>query len=118
MSTHAETIAALFTRFKPRALTYGLSDFDAAALKAAEPRMLTQEVSQYFWEARTPSGENFCDGIEFRSRHGDNLTLWAIYEPPGDPEVTPRVSDIQPEQLNRATPELIAAAELLGVTLR
>ena len=35
--THAETVASLYPRFKPRASTYGLPDFDASALKAAEP---------------------------------------------------------------------------------
>ncbi|WP_022873404.1 RES domain-containing protein [Nesterenkonia alba] len=115
--TDAETIASLFSRFKPRAATYGLPDFDAAALKTAEPRLLTQEVSQYLWEAKTESGTDLCDGIEFRSRHGDNFTLWAIYERPGDPEITPHVTDLQTVGLNRETPELQSATHLLGITL-
>lgn len=116
--TDAETIAALFPRFKPRASTYGLPDFDAAALKTAEPRRLTQEVSQYLWEAKSPNGENLCDGIKFSSRHGENFTLWAVYERPGDPEVTPRIAEIQAAQFSSVTPELNEAAKLLGIILR
>lgn len=116
--TDAKTVASLYPRFKPRASTYGLPDFDASALKAAEPRLLTQEISQHLWEARTEDGEDLCDGIHFRSRHGDNFALWAVYERPGDPEVTPRISDLQTRDLTRDSPELAQAATLLGIALR
>lgn len=115
--THAETIAALYPHFKPRASTYGLHDFDASALKTAEPRMLTQEISQRLWEARDDDGGDLCDGVQFRSRHGDNFMLWAVYERPEDPQVTPHISDTQPVELTRNSPELTTAANLLGVTL-
>ncbi|WP_341395914.1 RES domain-containing protein [Arthrobacter sp. G119Y2] len=45
--TAAETVAALHPLFKGKALAYNLKDFDAAALKNAENRLLTQEVSQF-----------------------------------------------------------------------
>ncbi|WAP50693.1 hypothetical protein OL239_11725 [Arthrobacter sp. ATA002] len=47
--TAAETVAALYPLFKGKALAYNLKDFDAAALKNAENRLLTQEVSQFLW---------------------------------------------------------------------
>lgn len=33
-------------------------------------------------------------GIEFDSRHGDGLTLWALYEHPGGPVISPSRSNI------------------------
>lgn len=116
--THAETVTSLYLRFKPCASAYGLPDFDASALKAAEPRLLTQEISQHLWEARAEDGEDLCDGLHFRSRHGDNFVLWAVYERPEDPEVSPRISDLQTRELTRDSPEFAGAAAILGITLR
>ncbi|MCC9196926.1 hypothetical protein QNO08_08065 [Arthrobacter sp. zg-Y820] len=65
--TAAETVAALHPLFKGKALAYNLKDFDAAALKNAENRLLTQE-SQFLWTRKNPDGSDFCDGIQFRSR--------------------------------------------------
>ena len=78
--TTADTVAALHPLFKGKALAYNLKGSYAAALKNAENRLLTQEVSQFLWTRRNPDGSDFCDGIQFRSRHGDDLLLWAVYE--------------------------------------
>lgn len=60
----------------------GLDDFDAAALKDARPRELTQTVATYLYETTRLAG------VQFRSRHGDDQVLWAIFERPDDPDVT------------------------------
>lgn len=78
--TSAETVACLHPLFRGEALAYNLKDFDGAALKNAENRLLTQEVSQYPWTRKNPDGSDYCDGIQFRSRHGDDLLTWAIFE--------------------------------------
>ncbi|MCP3425508.1 RES domain-containing protein [Rothia sp. AR01] len=114
--TDSTSVAALYGRFSPRARLYGLPDFDASALKIAEPRLLTQEISQHLWEAKNEDEGHLCDGVEFSSRHGDDLLLWAVYERPGDPEVSPYVVSPQQVALGRDHPELRRALALLGIT--
>ncbi len=88
--TQTETVAAMRPHFLRRAQELGLGDFDAAALKDAKPRQLTQEVATYIY--RTTD----LHGVQFLSRHGDDHTLWAIFERPGDPDVSPQLH--QPTQ--------------------
>lgn len=114
--TAAETVADLHPLFKGRALAYNLKDFDAAALKNAENRLLTQEVSQHLWTRRNPDGSDFCDGIQFRSRHGDDLLLWAVYERDSDGQVSTHITDMESAALAAETPELRSAMDLLGLT--
>lgn len=116
--TAAEAVAALHPAFKGKALAYNLKDFDAAALKNAENRLLTQEVSQYLWIRKNPDGSDFCDGIQFRSRHGDDLLLWAIYERDTDGQISARLSQIELTELTSATPELQSALDMLGLAAR
>ncbi len=77
--THADSIAALRPIFLPRARDLGLEDLDAAALKDARPRALTQQVATHVYETTD------LDGVQFLSRHGDDHLLWAIFERPADP---------------------------------
>jgi hypothetical protein len=82
---------------------------DAATLKDARPRRLTQAVAACLYEMT-----NF-DGVTFTSRHGDDLQLWAIFEHPGDPPVTPSTHDvIGDEPLQHDSPEISKAFHLLG----
>ncbi|GAA4777263.1 hypothetical protein [Citricoccus nitrophenolicus] len=116
--TAAATIAALWPRFHATAVSvYGLQDFDAAALKDARPRELTQAVSQHLWNARSADGTDLCDGIEFLSRHGDDLVLWALFERSEDGQTSPRISGIEHRHLSRGTPELVEACDFLGLHL-
>ena len=116
--TAAETVAALHPLFKGKALAYNLKDFDAAALKNAENRLLTQEVSQFLWTRKNPDGSDFCDGIQFRSRHGDDLLLWAVYERDTDGQTSTHITGIELEDLSSNTPELRVALSLLGLSSR
>lgn len=34
-------------------------------------------------------------GVQFSSHHGDELTLWAVYERPGDGLVSPCLTGVQ-----------------------
>lgn len=115
----ATTIVALHRRFYAAATTaYGLEDFDAAALKDARPRELTQAVSQYLWNAKDPhTGADLCDGIEFLSRHGDDLMLWAVFERAGDEQTSPHITATEHHQLTRHTPELKEVFELFGLRM-
>lgn len=108
--TASETLATLRPHFVGLALLLGLKDFDAAALKDGRARKLTQSVATYLYASTT------LDGIRFASRHGDDLVLWAVFERPGDPAISPRVTDTQRGELRRDDPDLVSALSALGLT--
>lgn len=72
----ATTLATLRRSHADLAADLGLPDLDAAAVKMAAPRTLTQAVSSWFYRHVTPPVAGVC----FASRFGDDLTLWAVYE--------------------------------------
>ncbi|WP_255799667.1 RES domain-containing protein [Mycobacteroides abscessus] len=74
-----ESLPTLRQQFWRHARRVGLPDFDAAAIRLGEPRELTQAISSWIYGLVAPDGEPLS-GIEFHSRHGDGLLLWAIYE--------------------------------------
>ncbi|WP_440708913.1 RES domain-containing protein [Herbiconiux sp. YIM B11900] len=80
----AATVAALRPHFAGLAVALGYPDFDAAALKSADPRELTQRIASHLYSLTDGRGDAVADGIRFASRHGDELTMWAIFERPGD----------------------------------
>ena len=106
---HAESVAALRPTFIGRALTLGRADFDAAVLKDGQTRALTQAVSTYIYE------QTDLEGLQFASRHGDDMPMWAIFERDGDPLVSPLLSELEDVELTAHTPELLTAFRLLGL---
>lgn len=105
----AATIAALRPVFLRLTLALGYPDFDAAALKSAHPRELTQRVATHLYTLTREDGASLVDGVRFASRHGDELTMWAVFERPGDEpasrhlhNVTTRLVDIDEPDLARA----------------
>lgn len=118
MVTASETIAALRPHFIAQAReVHSLKDFDAAALKDARPRELTQAVSQHLWELKDSTGDDVCHGVEFLSRHGDDLVLWAVFERPGDGQISPLIRNIEYVTMTRDTPELAEVFEFLGLQM-
>jgi hypothetical protein len=108
--TDSGSVAALYPHFIGLALSLGLADFDTAALKDARPRRLTQAVAAWLYEMTD------FDGVTFGSRHGDDLQLWAIFERPGDPPITPKIQDATVEEsLQHDSPEISNAFHLLGL---
>ncbi len=71
----SETLATLRTALAATVLELGLLDLDAAAIRSSVPRAFTQAVSRYVYD----SGR--FDGIGYRSRYGDDIENWAIFEP-------------------------------------
>ncbi len=47
--------------------------------------------------------------MAFSSRLGDDLTLWAIFERPGDPAVSPHLTEVTTRHLTPEDPDLLAA---------
>lgn len=101
---HSQTIAALRPVFIQQAMHFGLADFDAAAIKSAEPRALTRAVSRYLYGVLLPSGSQAA-GIFHRSRHGDEHELWAVFERSGSGNIVNTWDEPIPED----HPALLAA---------
>ncbi|MET3932161.1 hypothetical protein [Arthrobacter sp. OAP107] len=110
--TDSKSIAVLYPQFIGMALSIGLLDFDAAALKDARPRQLTQAIAAWIYETTD------LDGVTFSSRHGDDLRLWAIFERPGDPYVSPKLRHTRPEELHHDSDAIEDAFQLLGLAWR
>jgi hypothetical protein len=110
--TTARSLAALHPVFVGPALALGLKDFDAAALKDARARELTQQLAGHLYATTS------LDGVVFQSRHGDDNTLWAVFERPGDGPISPCLADITPHDLHVEHPEVKRAMGLLGLTWR
>ena len=68
----------------PEALRLGLHDVDASTLERAEPRRLTHLASRQVYR-------HGYEGIYYRSRYGQSLENWAIFEPF---PIKPRISAI------------------------
>lgn len=109
------SLAALRSRFRMTALGLGLDDLDAAAIRDARPRTLTRGIASWL-HGVTDVDDVPLDGIEFTSRHGDDLTLWAIFERSRDGDVSailaPRFDNAG---LGTGDADLNRAMELLGV---
>jgi hypothetical protein len=82
----------------------GLTDLDVAVLQQGQPRRLTQLASVEAYKAG-------LNGIYYRSRYGNDLDNWAIFEP-FDVEVTDG-----PELIMEDDPDLLAACAILGVVI-
>jgi hypothetical protein len=109
---HSESLAHLRERLAPRLVHYGLDDLDAGDLRRRAPRALTQEISRYVFEyGSAPSGEPVA-GIAYRSRLGDELTNWAVFEGHQLDEVVEADAIITADDA-----DLVAALETLGLTL-
>jgi len=77
--TAKESLAWLRPRMAARAVHYGIRDIDGATIREAD-RRLTQEISTLLYSTRLDG--RLADGLQYESRHGAGLTLWAIYERP------------------------------------
>lgn len=110
-----ETLATLRTLFRGIALRHGFTDLDGAALREGRPRTVTQSISRWINGLTAPSTADPVAGIEFDSRHGDRLTLWAVYERPGDGPVSRHVVPLDSEPVAANDPDLIEAMRLLGL---
>ncbi|AMY54936.1 RES domain-containing protein [Rhodococcus fascians] len=90
----SQSLPTLRARFARLTIKLGLPDLDASAVRLAEPRTLTQAISAWLYT------HDAVDGIEFDSRHGDNLTLWALYERAHDDDTTALLAHRSDEPIN------------------
>lgn len=107
--TAADIVAALYPEFSGDALDAGYDDFDAGLLKNGDARAITQAVSAHLYL------QEGGDGIQFGSRHGDELNLWCLYEQPQDSRISSHLLKLDESDLSPDTPELQQALEMLGL---
>lgn len=109
--TDKESVATLRSVFLPAALRRGLADLDAGSLRLSAPRALTQEIAGWLYDLHDGVRE-LVDGVQFESRHGDDLTLWAVFERDGDQAVSARLTGSHTLRLHRDHPDLREAFRL------
>jgi hypothetical protein len=109
---HYETLPTLRQQFLTLARSFGLMDVDGAAIRESGPRDLTQAISAWIYDLTGPAGEQ-ASGIQYLSRHGDEFTLWAIYERgedhPSPPEITNHTT---PQPVTAGDPALVEAMRI------
>jgi hypothetical protein len=115
------SLPTLRSRFLPLALRLGFVDLDAGSLRVGapaaaapgviNPRVLTQAIANWLYELNDQSWPLF-DGLQFESRHGDGLKLWAIFEQPRDGPTSKRLRHISPVRLDSDHPALTEAFRL------
>jgi hypothetical protein len=103
------SLATLRTALAASAIRYGLNEIDAATIRLRAPRAFTQQVSRFVYE------QGPFAGIRYRSRLGDDVLNWAIFEPAPDapsPFVATTSTAVEADD-----PDLRAALGLLGLAL-
>lgn len=108
---HQQSLATLRRAFLPAARSLGLADLDAAAIRDSRPRALTRAIAAWLYTLRTPDGKPL-NGIQFESRHGDGLLLWAVYERDCAAPNPPEVSQDASAPIATDDPQLLEAMRL------
>ena len=113
--TDKESLPTLREMFLRTAINLGLADLDAGALRLSAPHALTQDIARWLHDLHD-GDRNLFDGVQFESRHGDGLTLWAVFERATDGEVSAHVVGAEAGPLDRSHPDLVEAFRLLRLT--
>lgn len=109
----AASLATLRTALAASAIHHGLDEIDAATIRLRAPRAFTQVVSRFVYEQRDDRGD--FAGIRYRSRLGDNVVNWAIFEPgPSAPSPFLRTTS---KRVGQGDADLRTALGLLGLEL-
>jgi hypothetical protein len=111
---HSRSLRLLRDRLGTRALAWGVEELDAAAIRLTAPRSLTHAVSRIVFDCSEEDGSPQFAGIRYRSRLGDEIDNWAVFERPGD---RPSLSRARSARITADEPDLIAALEHLGLEL-
>jgi hypothetical protein len=111
--THSDSLAALKASYPFGRHNIALVDVDSALLKDAHDRVLTRSIAHWLYDLRDEDRDELVDGIEFRSRHGDEIRMWAVFERSNDEQ---RSTHIDPQgEPQRVTPETAELVEAFGL---
>jgi hypothetical protein len=108
----ASALATFREHLAGRAIHYGLNEIDAATIRLRAPRRFTQEMARFLYEWHEEHGN--CAGIRYRSRLGDELVNWAIFEPSPDNDLDLRTSSTE---IDADDPDLLTALDVLNLAL-
>jgi RES domain len=103
------SLATIRSALAASAIRYGLDEIDAATIRLRAPRAFTQEVSRFVYE------QGPFVGIRYRSRLGDDVLNWAIFEPAPDAP-SPFVA-VTSTTIEADDPDLRAVLGVLGLVL-
>jgi hypothetical protein len=103
------SLATIRSALAASAIRYGLDEIDAATIRLRAPRAFTQDVSRFVYE------QGPFVGIRYRSRLGDDVLNWAIFEPAPDAP-SPFVA-VTSTTIEADDPDLRAALGVLGLVL-
>lgn len=88
---------------------------DVALLKDAHRRDVTRTIARHLFDLRDSSTlQPAVDGIAFRSRMGDEIKLWAVFER-SDALVSECITPGPSETVTSSTPDLLTACLMLGL---
>ncbi|MFD4421254.1 RES domain-containing protein [Agromyces sp. NPDC058484] len=114
--THSRTVAALQQHYPFQRHGIALADVDTALLKDVRDRVLTRSIARWLYDLRDQDRSELVDGVEFRSRHGDDICVWAVFERAGDEPRSRLIEPVEPAQrLTDETPELLEAFSRFGL---
>jgi hypothetical protein len=114
--THSNSLAALKTGYRFDQHDIALIDVDTALLKDAHDRVLTRSIAHWVYDLRDNDRTKLVDGIEFRSRHGDEFRMWAVFERSEDEQRSRHIEPASdPARVTPETPELLDAFRSLGL---
>jgi hypothetical protein len=115
--THSDSIAVLKAQYRFERHNIELVDVDTGLLKDAHDRVLTRSIAHWVYDLRDEDGGERVDGIEFRSRHGDEIRMWAVFERSEDDQRSRYIEpQSEPTQVTPETAELVEAFARLGLT--
>lgn len=90
--THAEALGFLIFAGVFERLGIPARHVDASVLKDGTKRDVTRSVARFLFDLRAAdSSRHAVDGIAFRSRMGDDIRMWAVFER-GDERVSEHIS--------------------------
>ncbi|GAA4489905.1 RES domain-containing protein [Microbacterium panaciterrae] len=113
--THSRTLGALSKSYPLG--RHGLTprDVDAALLKDARDRDFTRSVARWLHDLHD-GGSPLVDGVQFASRHGDELRMWAVFERADSSYRSSHLEPLsEPVRVTPDTPELLEAFERFGL---
>lgn len=86
---------------------------DVSLLKDAHQREVTRTVARFVFDLHDPSTlKPVVDGVAFRSRMGDDLRMWAVFERSDSP-ISETIEPGPAHQVVDDNPDLLRAFELL-----
>ena len=90
---HSDSLAYLRGALADRVQHYGLAELDAGTVRRSAPRAFTQEVSRHLFVHARDDADKAVAGVRYRSRLGDELVNWAIFEPNAPSDATNEAID-------------------------